>query len=147
MVGGQTKSDLLWWEGSGGLEPPKKMTCSPLYQKGIPMKCLAVLRQQIVNQKKETHPVKFYFSEQWLFYKISYHNYWQAKLRSFCKFRIFINMKLPKLIHLQNQWPEDTLVELSLRREPVEGRHVLWAPGVTQGSLNRLWPLLACNGH
>ena len=34
------------------------MTFAQLLQKGIPMKCLAVLRQQTVNQKEETHPVK-----------------------------------------------------------------------------------------
>ena len=59
----------------------------------------------------------------------------------------FLNIKLPKCIHLENHWHGHNLAELSLHQEPVEGRHVFWAPGVTQGSLNRLWPLLVCSGH
>ena len=35
---------------------------------GLLMKCLAIfLRQENVNQKNETHPVKFYFTKQLLF--------------------------------------------------------------------------------
>ena len=62
LEGGQLKKKF-GWEGSGDLDPPKSMTIAKLYQLGIPMKCLAVLRKQIVNQKKETHFVKYYFGE------------------------------------------------------------------------------------
>ena len=54
----------------------------------------------------------------------------------------FINWKLPKLYQSTNQWLGHTLAKLSLHRDPVEERHVFWAPEVAQGPINRLWPLL-----
>ena len=41
---------------------------SQLYQKGLHVKCLAILRKHNVSQKFETHPLKFYFTE-WLICK------------------------------------------------------------------------------
>ena len=37
---------------------------SQLFQKEQLVKCLAILREHNVSQKFETHPVKFYFTEQ-----------------------------------------------------------------------------------
>ena len=80
--------DLAWWGGD-----PKNMTSfAQLYKRGNPIKCLTVF----VWPKLCSLPCSFVWqvhTDEDLMYfdnlSTSHHNYWQAKLRGFCKFWIY----------------------------------------------------------